>query len=90
MPRRTLCLTDSHTRVQVLLGGGQDASQVTTTAAKAGGFEARFFHKVSTSSSAHTCTHTHTTYQHTHTCIHTRHGGIYPPQGQQQPMHTYI
>jgi hypothetical protein len=30
----------------VLLGGGQDASQVTTTAAKAGGFEARFFHKV--------------------------------------------
>lgn len=34
---------------QVLLGGGQDASQVTTTAAKAGGFEARFFHKVSNS-----------------------------------------
>lgn len=31
---------------QVLLGGGQDASQVTTTSAKAGGFEARFFHKV--------------------------------------------
>mmetsp|Transcript_93 Transcript_93/g.148 ORF Transcript_93/g.148 Transcript_93/m.148 type:complete len:328 (+) Transcript_93:115-1098(+) len=30
----------------VLLGGGQDASQVTTTAAKAGGFEARFFHKI--------------------------------------------
>lgn len=30
----------------VLLGGGQDASQVTTTAAKAGGFEARFYHKV--------------------------------------------
>lgn len=30
----------------VLLGGGQDASQVTTTSAKAGGFEARFFHKV--------------------------------------------
>ncbi|EFJ41733.1 eukaryotic translation initiation factor 3i [Volvox carteri f. nagariensis] len=30
----------------VLMGGGQDASQVTTTAAGAGGFEARFFHKV--------------------------------------------
>jgi translation initiation factor 3 subunit I len=30
----------------VLLGGGQDASQVTTTSAKAGGFEARFYHKV--------------------------------------------
>lgn len=29
-----------------MLGGGQDASQVTTTASKAGGFEARFFHKV--------------------------------------------
>jgi translation initiation factor 3 subunit I len=32
----------------VLLGGGQDASQVTTTSAKAGGFEARFFHKIYT------------------------------------------
>uniref|UniRef100_A0A7S3VQ27 Eukaryotic translation initiation factor 3 subunit I n=1 Tax=Dunaliella tertiolecta TaxID=3047 RepID=A0A7S3VQ27_DUNTE len=30
----------------VLLGGGQDASQVTTTSSKAGGFEARFFHKI--------------------------------------------
>lgn len=30
----------------VLLGGGQDAAQVTTTAAKAGGFEARFYHKI--------------------------------------------
>jgi len=30
----------------ILLGGGQDASSVTTTSAKAGGFEARFFHKV--------------------------------------------
>lgn len=30
----------------VLLGGGQDASSVTTTSAKAGGFEARFFHKI--------------------------------------------
>ncbi len=30
----------------VLLGGGQDASQVTTTAAKAGGFEARFYHRI--------------------------------------------
>jgi len=30
----------------VLLGGGQDASQVTTTSAKAGGFESRFYHKI--------------------------------------------
>lgn len=30
----------------ILLGGGQDASSVTTTSAKAGGFESRFFHKV--------------------------------------------
>ncbi|PRW45076.1 Eukaryotic translation initiation factor 3 subunit I [Chlorella sorokiniana] len=30
----------------VLIGGGQDAASVTTTAAKAGYFEARFFHKV--------------------------------------------
>ena len=30
----------------VVIGGGQDASQVTTTAAKAGGFEARFYPKV--------------------------------------------
>jgi translation initiation factor 3 subunit I len=30
----------------VLIGGGQDASQVTTTAGKAGHFEARFFHKI--------------------------------------------
>ncbi|KAJ9527349.1 hypothetical protein QJQ45_025617 [Haematococcus lacustris] len=30
----------------VLLGGGQDAASVTTTSAKAGGFEARFFHKI--------------------------------------------
>ena len=30
----------------IVCGGGQDASQVTTTAAKAGGFEARFYHKV--------------------------------------------
>ncbi|KAG1670206.1 hypothetical protein FOA52_014982 [Chlamydomonas sp. UWO 241] len=32
----------------VVLGGGQDASSVTTTSAKAGGFEARFFHKIFT------------------------------------------
>jgi translation initiation factor 3 subunit I len=30
----------------VLIGGGQEASQVTTTAGKAGKFEARFFHKL--------------------------------------------
>lgn len=30
----------------VITGGGQDASQVTTTSAKAGGFESRFFHKI--------------------------------------------
>ncbi len=31
---------------QVVVGGGQEASQVTTTAGKAGRFESRFFHKV--------------------------------------------
>lgn len=30
----------------VLIGGGQEASQVTTTAGRAGRFESRFFHKV--------------------------------------------
>lgn len=30
----------------VLIGGGQDASKVTTTSAKVGRFEARFFHKI--------------------------------------------
>ncbi|KAL6768728.1 EIF3I [Auxenochlorella protothecoides x Auxenochlorella symbiontica] len=30
----------------VILGGGQDASQVTTTSSRAGRFESRFFHKV--------------------------------------------
>jgi translation initiation factor 3 subunit I len=30
----------------VLIGGGQDAASVTTTAGRAGHFEARFFHKV--------------------------------------------
>ncbi len=32
--------------MQVVVGGGQEASQVTTTAGKAGRFESRFFHKV--------------------------------------------
>ena len=32
---------------QVLIGGGQDAADVTTTADRAGGFQSRFFHKVS-------------------------------------------
>ena len=31
---------------QVLIGGGQEASQVTTTSSRAGKFESRFFHKV--------------------------------------------
>lgn len=30
----------------VLIGGGQDASQVTTTSSRAGKFESRFFHKI--------------------------------------------
>ena len=33
---------------QVLVGGGQEASQVTTTGARAGNFQTRFFHKVLT------------------------------------------
>lgn len=32
--------------MQVLLGGGQEASQVTTTAARVGKFEVRVYHKV--------------------------------------------
>jgi hypothetical protein len=32
--------------IQVVVGGGQDAADVTTTASRAGRFEARFFHKV--------------------------------------------
>ena len=32
-------------QVQVLIGGGQEASQVTTTSSRAGKFESRFFHK---------------------------------------------
>jgi len=32
-------------RRQVLIGGGQEASQVTTTSSRAGKFESRFFHK---------------------------------------------
>jgi translation initiation factor 3 subunit I len=30
----------------IILGGGQEASAVTTTAARQGKFEARFFHKI--------------------------------------------
>ena len=33
--------------LQVLIGGGQDAADVTTTSDRAGGFQSRFFHKVS-------------------------------------------
>ena len=33
--------------LQVLVGGGQEASQVTTTGSRAGNFQTRFFHKVS-------------------------------------------
>jgi translation initiation factor 3 subunit I len=39
-------LLTSTSSLQILLGGGQDASSVTTTSAKAGGFESRFFHKI--------------------------------------------
>ena len=34
------------TQLQVLIGGGQDAADVTTTNDRAGGFQSRFFHKV--------------------------------------------
>ena len=34
--------------LQVLVGGGQDAADVTTTSDRAGGFQSRFFHKVQT------------------------------------------
>lgn len=36
----------SPTEDHVLIGGGQEASQVTTTASRAGRFESRFFHKI--------------------------------------------
>ena len=47
----SLCLSTAlklsqRSGVQVVVGGGQEASQVTTTAGKAGRFESRFFHKV--------------------------------------------
>ncbi len=32
--------------LQVLIGGGQDAADVTTTSDRAGGFQSRFIHKV--------------------------------------------
>ena len=32
--------------LKVVLGGGQEAAEVTTTASKAGKFQARFFHLV--------------------------------------------
>ena len=32
--------------LQILIGGGQDAADVTTTNDRAGGFQSRFFHKV--------------------------------------------
>lgn len=32
--------------LQVLVGGGQEASQVTTVGARSGNFQSRFFHKV--------------------------------------------
>jgi translation initiation factor 3 subunit I len=44
VPVNSACL--SPTNDYVLIGGGQDASQVTTTSGAAGFFEARFFHKV--------------------------------------------
>ena len=37
---------DSAYFLQILIGGGQEASQVTTTSSRAGRFESRFFHKV--------------------------------------------
>ena len=35
-----------YAHLQVLIGGGQDAADVTTTSDRAGGFQSRFFHKV--------------------------------------------
>lgn len=39
-------LADLACALQILIGGGQEASQVTTTSSRAGRFESRFFHKV--------------------------------------------
>ena len=44
VPVNSAALSPTHD--YVLIGGGQDASQVTTTSGAAGFFEARFFHKI--------------------------------------------
>eukprot|EP00890_Picochlorum_soloecismus_P003875 jgi/Picsp_1/4489/NSC_06710-R1_tgf-beta receptor-interacting protein 1 len=44
VPVNSAALSPTHDHV--LIGGGQEASKVTTTADKAGHFEARFFHKI--------------------------------------------
>ena len=38
--------THTHTHTQVVLGGGQEAMEVTTTVTKAGKFDTRFYHLV--------------------------------------------
>ena len=43
----TVCQWAGVMSLQVLFGGGQDAADVTTTSDRAGGFQSRFFHKVS-------------------------------------------
>ena len=43
----TACQLAGVASLQVLIGGGQDAADVTTTSDRAGGFQSRFFHKVS-------------------------------------------
>lgn len=43
-PVNGVCISPTHPHV--LLGGGQDAQQVTTTSASQGKFETRFFHAV--------------------------------------------
>jgi hypothetical protein len=42
----TACPCLTHATFQVLLGGGQDAMNVTTTSLRQGKFETRFWHKV--------------------------------------------
>jgi translation initiation factor 3 subunit I len=43
-PLNAACITPL--RPYVILGGGQDAMSVTTTSARAGKFESRFYHKL--------------------------------------------
>ena len=41
-----LAKIDVYVHIQVVLGGGQEAREVTTTTTKAGKYDARFYHMI--------------------------------------------